>query len=100
GSVPGRFARGQVPGHDWPEIRVCSRRRGAFVLAELRSNLVRGDHMCIGESATQLLRNRPLMRVVAVGVQQADRDRFRLDLRQRREVEYLELTLRPQTAAH
>ena len=58
------------------EVRVDHRGRAPLVLAELREHLVRGGDVDVRQLAAQPLRDRTLVGGVAVGEQQADRDRL------------------------
>ena len=58
------------------EVGVDRRRRAALVLAEARQHLVRGGDVDAGQFAAQALGDRPLVRRVEIGEEQADRDRF------------------------
>ena len=87
-----RYAR-----RDGREVRVDRGRRGALVLAELRRDLVRRDDVHAGIPPPQLLRHRELVRRIAEGEEQAHRHRLGVaDLRQRLELERLELAVRPE----
>ena len=93
-----RRARAGSARHDRPEVRVDRRRRRALVLAELRRDLVRRDDVRVRQAAPHLGGDRALVRRVAVRVEQADRDRLGVELRQRVEVERLELAVRARSA--
>ena len=92
--------RPEVAGEHGPEVGVDRRRRGALVLPELRSDLVRGDDVRVRQPAAKLLRDAPLVGRVAEGEEQADRHRLRLDLGQRVEVERLDHACRADPLAH
>ena len=61
---------------------------------------MRGNDACVRQTAAQLLGDSPLMLRVAIRMQQADRDRIRLDVRQGRQIERLCLTLGREATAH
>ncbi len=80
----------KVASRAWPEVGVRRSRRGALVLAELGRHLVRGHHVCARQPAPNLGCDRPLVRRVPEREEQADRDRLRVELGQRRQVERLD----------
>jgi len=66
----------EVAAEQGGEIGVDRGRRAALVLAEARQHLVRGGDVDVGERAAQVRGDRPLVRRVEVGEEQADRDRL------------------------
>ena len=56
--------------------------------------------MCMRQPAPELFGHRTLVRRVAIGMQETDRNGFGIDLRQRVEVQGLELTRRAHAPAH
>ena len=60
---------------------------------------MRGDDVRVGVPSAELGRDLALVAVVAEGEEEADGDRLGVELGQRREVERLQLALRPDPAA-
>ncbi len=90
----------QIPRRDRAEVGVGGRRRSTLVLAELRRDLARSDHVGVGVAPPELRRHGSLVRRVAEREEEAHGDRLRLAERgQRREVERLELAVRPDPPA-
>ncbi len=63
----------EIARHDRPDIGVHARGRDALVLLDLRQHLGRGGDEHIGQRRTHRLGGRALMRIVALGMQEADR---------------------------
>ena len=82
-----RRERPQIAGRDGTEVRVGGGRRRSFVLTELRRDLVRRHDVRVRQPAAQLVRDGALVLGVAVRVQEAHRDRLRVEVRQRAQVE-------------
>ena len=103
---PGRRAgapeRLEVAGDGRPEVGVDGRRRGPLVLAELRRDLVRRDDASARQSPPHLRGDRTLVRRIAKGEEQADRDRLHVvaEHRQRVELERRDQALGPDPLAH
>ena len=96
-----RGERPQIAPEQRTEVRVRGRRRRPLVLPKLRRRLVRGDDVCLRMPAAQLRHDRALVRRVAEGEEEADRDRLRVaQVGQRREVERRQLAFRPDPPAH
>ena len=82
------------------QVRVHHRGRRALVLAQLRSDLVRGDDVCVRVASAQLYRDLPLVARLAEREEEAHGDRVGVELRQRGEVERLELAVARDPPAH
>src|SRR5581483_12192336 len=94
-----RSERAEIAGRDRREIRVGGRRRGALVLAELGSDLVRRDDVHAGMTPPQLVRDRALVRRIPKREQEAHGDG--VDLAHVRDLpERLELAAGAETSAH
>ena len=98
--LSGGAERAEVARDDGTEVRVGSGRRGTLVLPKFRRHFVRGDHVCVRQPAPELFGDRTLVRRVAVGMQETDRNGIGIDLRQRVEVQGLELARRAHAPAH
>jgi hypothetical protein len=79
----------EVPGEHGAQVRVHDRRRGALELPQLGRDLVRGDDVRVRVALAQVSSERPLVGGVAVGVEEADRDRLAVDRWERGKVEGL-----------
>ena len=92
--------RAEVARENGAEVRVDRGRRGALVLAELGSDLVRRDDVRGRVAASELLRDAALGLRVAEREQERYGDRLGVDRRERVEVERDELSVRACASAH
>ncbi len=90
----------EVSGEDRAEVRVDRGGRRPLVLAELGRDLMGGDDVGVGMPATKLGRDRLLVPPVPKREEETDGDRLRVQLRQRCEIERLQLAVPPDATAY